>query len=339
MYSSFAIFTWVSYANELLKTNVKIAKLLHIKDKGQTMDNIFLHLQRRLIFPGAHMRRRSVDNFKDLTGIIYERLATASAEKITILGGTPLSLAGDALDSTPAGLHMIYFYGNAASLQETIWEFTLFRMLGCNVWIPDYVGYGLSTGNPSEHGCRETAIAVYKHLTDTINVSPTAILLAGHSLGAAVAIDLATHHPVAGLIALSPFTSLSAMAFLSLQKVAPLPGIGLLISRKFSIFIRKKSNFHNFCHSILSALLIDQFDNLGKISAILCPVLISHGINDSVVPFSMGQQLAVTLGERAIFVPVRSDHNDILTIGDPDLIQNMTNFIQNISPITRDGLF
>ena len=38
-------------------------------------------------------------------------------------------------------------------------EFDQFRRLGLNVLIPEYVGYGMSGGKPSETGCRETADA------------------------------------------------------------------------------------------------------------------------------------------------------------------------------------
>ena len=51
-------------------------------------------------------------------------------------------------------------------------EFDRFRRLGLNVLIPEYVGYGMSGGKPSEAGCRDTADAAYEHLRKRKDVDP-----------------------------------------------------------------------------------------------------------------------------------------------------------------------
>jgi pimeloyl-ACP methyl ester carboxylesterase len=120
-------------------------------------------------------------------------------------------------------------------------QFELFRAYGCDVWIPDYVGYGESTGEASEIGCRHTADAVYHHLTERLRIPPGQIIAAGWALGVAVAIDLAFRNSVAGLIALSPFTSIEEIAKHMLR--IPIP---------------------------LGSLIRDRFDNLAKISSLRC---------------------------------------------------------------------
>ena len=107
---------------------------------------------------------------------------------------------------------MIYFYGNAMCLNYATTEFDRFRRLGLNVLIPDYVGYGMSGGTPSERGCQATADAAYDFLVSRRRVDPQQIIAAGWSLGGAVAIDLAARRTVGGLIAFSTFTSTNDMA-------------------------------------------------------------------------------------------------------------------------------
>ena len=51
-------------------------------------------------------------------------------------------------------------------------EFERFRRLGVNVLIPEYVGYGMSGGKPSERGCRGTADAAYEYLVRTRGIEP-----------------------------------------------------------------------------------------------------------------------------------------------------------------------
>ena len=62
------------------------------------------------------------------------------------------------------------------------------------------------------------------------------------------------------------------------------------------------------------ALVPDRFDNLSKIAALKCPIVIIHGTSDEVVPFEMGRRVAAA-GRNVRFVPLDGrGHNDI-----PDL--------------------
>jgi len=147
-------------------------------------------------------------------------------------------------------------------------EFTRFRFLGCNAMVADYQGFGLSGGGASEAGCYATADAVYEHLTGRRGISPDRIVLAGRSLGAAVAIDLASRRPVAGLIAISPFTSMRDMA----RRAHPW--------RPTRIFLRH------------------HFDNLAKIPSVACPILLIHGTEDDFVSPGMADALAASATSR-----------------------------------------
>jgi len=54
--------------------------------------------------------------------------------------------------------------------------------LGCTVLIPEYPGYGMSSGWASESGCYEAADAAYHYLTETLRAHPTQIVVAGWRL-------------------------------------------------------------------------------------------------------------------------------------------------------------
>ncbi|MGZ5429681.1 MAG: alpha/beta hydrolase, partial [Thermoanaerobaculia bacterium] len=58
-------------------------------------------------------------------------------------------------------------------------------------------------------------------------------------------------------------------------------------------------------------LVPDRFDNLSKIEALKCPIVIVHGTRDEVVPFEMGRRLAAA-GRNVRFIPLEGrTHNDL----------------------------
>ena len=79
--------------------------------------------------------------------------------------------------------------------------------LGYNVMAFDYRGFGDSPGIPSENGLYADAAAAYAYLVSQQGVAPSRIILAGRSLGSAVAVDLATRVDAAGLVLFAPIDS------------------------------------------------------------------------------------------------------------------------------------
>ena len=152
----------------------------------------FLYLfQARLIFPGSSTQGQADAQIRHRADAQLLHFETKTGEQVVALFGLAQT-AGDKPD--PAAYDrptMIYFYGNGMCLNQAMPEFDRFRRLGLNVLIPDYVGYGMSGGRPSEHGCQATADAAYDFLVSTRGVDPKTIVSAGWSLGGAVAIDLA----------------------------------------------------------------------------------------------------------------------------------------------------
>src|SRR2546422_4299392 len=93
-------------------------------------------------------------------------------------------------------------HGNDGNVSTSMGEIAPLRELGYAVFMPDYRGYGESEGPfPSEKTVYEDAEAAWIYLVDQRGIRPAKLYIYGHSLGGAIAIELALHHPeAAGLI-------------------------------------------------------------------------------------------------------------------------------------------
>ena len=101
---------------------------------------------------------------------------------------------------------IIYFGGNA---EEVSWmlDDAQRRVPGVGWLLVDYRGYGSSQGSPSEKSLVADAIRWYDHFKST---GP--IYVFGRSLGSGVAVQLAAERAVAGMVLVTPFDSLAAVA-------------------------------------------------------------------------------------------------------------------------------
>lgn len=161
---------------------------------------------------------------------------------------------------------MLYFHGNDKNVGH-VRDLEYARGmhgLGYNVLMIDYRGYGKSSGGkPSEAKVYEDAESAWNYLVRQRGVAPDRIFIYGHSLGGAIAIDLAIRHPeAAGIIEESSFTSMPA--------IASTTGYGFMPT---------------------DLLIHERFDSLSKIKGLKIPLLIIHGTWDKTVPYQMGRQL------------------------------------------------
>ncbi len=259
-------------------------------------------IQALVIFPGAESQGKPESVVQPQPGSELIRLATEHDERVVGLFG-PAQLPDGQLDpdakSRPT---LLYFYGNAMCLNDTHFEFDHFRRLGLNVFIPEYVGYGMSQGKPSEVGCRDTADAAWAHLQGRKDIDPRKIVVAGWSLGGAVAIDLAARKPAAGVIAFSTFTSMVDM------------------SRR------------SFPFAPATLLLRHKFDSLTKIRTINCPILLGHGRRDDLVPIEMQDRLAAAATHAPLmkFVVENAGHNDFYALGKEQVFQAMSRYLGQV---------
>ena len=160
----------------------------------------------------------------------------------------------------PEARTLLYLHGNAGNIGVNRDHVLRLRSAGLNVLIIDYRGYGSSTGGPPrEKFVYEDAERAWQHLVAERHIPPAHIAIYGHSLGGAVAIDLASRHPEAGvLITEATFTSIAGVA-------EGVPWTRLLPLR---------------------LVLTERFDSLSKIGAVHMPKLFLQGDADYMAPMA-----------------------------------------------------
>ncbi len=172
----------------------------------------FSQMKTGLIFPGSLGKTTEDTLARAYEGSTILSCTTSSGYQVGLLFGAGQPSAVQPSPAVPGTCYLVYFYGNGMCLETSCYELAQFRQLGCTVLIPEYPGYGMSSGRASESGCYEAADAAYHYLTETLHAHPTQIVVAGWSLGAAVAIDLAARKQAAGLIVLGAFTNIPEQA-------------------------------------------------------------------------------------------------------------------------------
>ncbi len=255
-------------------------------------------LEARLIFPGAASQGRAYAQIA--TGADYRLVPLRLKEgtKIVAQFGAALDRQGKPLGASQGVPTVIFFYGNGAYAAGMAAEFTNFRRLGLNVLLVEYPGYGMSEGKPSEQRFYQAADAAYAYLQSQPDIDRGRIVAAGWSMGAAVAIDLASRSPVSALIAIDAFTTLPETA----HAAAPWLPTSLIIR--------------------------SRFDNLAKIPTVACPILIVHGDRDEIVPPAMSGRLAAAARSRVTAYTVAgAGHNDTFEVGGEPLWRQIGDFL------------
>jgi uncharacterized protein len=177
---------------------------------------------------------------------------------------------------------ILYFHGNAGNLSG--WQFVAedFTQPGYSVFIIDYRGYGKSSGEISEQGFYNDADAAYNFLVHDKKVPAGNIIVYGRSIGSGVAVELASKHPVRGLVLEAPYASLPALANEKLPLFFP------------SLYLKYK------------------FDNIRKINSVKSPVIFIHGTTDTLIPPSHSERLFKTFkGKKEIIIVAGGSHNDL----------------------------
>ena len=193
---------------------------------------------------------------------------------------------------------IMFFHGNAGSLENRIHKLNHFREMEVNFLIIAWRGFSGNKGKPSEVGLYEDGRSAIEWLTKK-GINEKDLILYGESLGTGVATQLAQHKNYAGIILETPFTSMGAAA------------------KKFYPYIPVKF------------LLKDKYENDKKVKNINFPILIMHGKKDKIVPFSMGKRIFEISNEPKYSYFTQTD--DHMMEYDNQLINVLNRFIKSLN--------
>jgi alpha-beta hydrolase superfamily lysophospholipase len=111
--------------------------------------------------------------------------------------------ASGSANSTSAGT-LILFHGLAANRKIMNYLAEGFALEGLRVFVPDLPGHGRTAGPFAAERAEQCGENLVRELRSRGLAPPDSTILAGHSMGGAMAIRIAARVPVAGVIALSP---------------------------------------------------------------------------------------------------------------------------------------
>jgi hypothetical protein len=201
---------------------------------------------------------------------------------------------------------MLYLHGSRWDLTGQLFRIEQLHAFGFSVLAIDYRGFGKSDGElPSEETVYEDAQVAWERLTQ-LEPDPGKRFVYGHSLGGAVAIDLAarlSEQPTQagaaiaarGLIVESTFTSLADIA--RELTVSWLPA---------------------------ESLLSQKFDSVHKIAEVRIPVLIVHGASDRFVSPRFAQALYDAARDpKKLLLVAGGTHNNSMRLGSDEYRQAM----------------
>lgn len=167
---------------------------------------------------------------------------------------------------------VVFLHGNAQNLTSHVLYVDWLPRAGYNVLIADYRGYGLSLGRPTRRGVYEDARAMWDYARGRADVDPQRMILFGQSLGGANALALAGRESLPGLRAVIADSAFSSYARIGREKILQVPVLGYLL--------------WPFSPLIVSPGLSPRPEGIAPV-----PLLLIHGDQDNVVPYSHSQRL------------------------------------------------
>lgn len=196
----------------------------------------------------------------------------------------------------------IFCHGNAGNISHRLREIVAWHGLGFHVLVFDYRGFGESEGSPNEEGTYLDAEAAWQFVTSVKGESPSRIVLAGRSLGGAVAIELARRHVPGALVVESTFTSL--------------PDVGQRV----------------YWYLPVRLLMSYRYDSIRKVCDIACPKLFLHGTDDRLIPIAMARRLFDAACPPKRFVETPGDHGSAGMMADPNYVEQVGQWLESVLP-------
>jgi fermentation-respiration switch protein FrsA (DUF1100 family) len=176
-------------------------------------------------------------------------------------------------DRLPA---VIFFHGNAETIDDSIGHAELYTNLGFAVLLPEYRGYGRSGGSPSQSAIAADILRFHDMLAARPDIDPARIIYHGRSIGGGVACELARTRPPVAMVLESTFTSVAGFSW------------------RFGI---------------PPILCSNPFRNDNVVRTLETPLLIMHGTDDDIVPVAHGRALR-DLARHGTYIEMPGRHND-----------------------------
>ncbi len=175
---------------------------------------------------------------------------------------------------------VVLFHGQHATIQSIAPLSLKFIQSGYSLLSVEYPGYGLASKYySSESNIYSDSEAIIRHVQKTEGFSKTDTYLVGYSLGTGVATEMLYKNMGDRALLLAPYTSIPDIAS------------------------------HRYV-SILPHLVIwDRFDSLSKAGKVKQKVLIVHGKKDTVVPYSMAEQLNLKFVNAQLITVPKGNHS------------------------------
>jgi len=201
----------------------------------------------------------------------------------------------------PAGATVLYCHGNGGNLSNVAWVAQDLAKRGFDTMIFDYRGYGRSEGRlTDEWGLYADADAVYDHLVRERGAPAEKLVLYGQSLGSTVAIDIASRRACGALIVESGLSSASDMGVVSFP------------------WLPRRLHF----------LAKNRFESARKIAGVKCPVMVTHGTGDPVIPVDQGRKLYELARDPKRLVIVEGGDHFLFESAGEKFVSGMVDFIR-----------
>jgi len=193
-------------------------------------------------------------------------------------------------DCTSPRQVMLAFHGNADIARWLVpWAQTVVDRTNLCVVLAEYRGYDGLSGEPSYGASAQDALAALQFVHDSLGVTSDRLVFFGHSLGSAIAAELAATAQPRALVLQSPFTTAQDMA--RRMFVPGLNALWRLISRV-------------------------HFDTVGRVKTLATPVSVVHGDRDLIIPAWMGKAVYNNAKQRGQLLIVHgAGHNDVPQVG------------------------
>ncbi|CAD5923310.1 Alpha/beta hydrolase domain-containing protein 17B [Planktothrix agardhii] len=205
-------------------------------------------------------------------------------------------------ETNPNQKVIIDLHGNRNTIEGNIGYAEQFHEMGLSVLLVEYRGYGRSTNRfPSEKTVYQDVEAAWNYLVNERQINPHNIYVFGHSLGGAIAINLALKHTeIAGLIIESSFTNIREM---------------IDYKKKYWMFP-------------INLILTQKFDSLAKISALKMPILLTHGTEDELIPKTMSEDLFnAAIEPKQLLIVAGAGHNNVRQVGGKQYWETVQQFL------------